>query len=56
MAELEKAFEWLKNEVIHHDHDVSFAGSTVDVLFHAQHMLGDHLVKMTPAPNSAALL
>jgi len=56
MAELVKSFEWLKYEVINHDHDVSFAGDTVDVLFHAQRMLGDRLVKMTPAPVTAALL
>jgi len=56
VAELVKAFEWLKDEVISHDHDVSFAGDTIDVLFHAQQMLGDHLVKMTPSPDLAAVL
>ena len=56
MAELVKAFEWLKDEVISHDHDVSFAGDTTDVLFHAQQMLGNHLVKMTPSPDLAAVL
>jgi len=56
MAEMVKAFEWLKDEVISNDHDVGFAGNTVDVVFHAQHMLGDRLVKMTPAPDVAALV
>ena len=56
MAEMVKSFDWLKDEVISRGHDVSFAGDTVDVLFHAQHMLGDHLVKMTPSPDLAATL
>jgi len=56
VAEIAKAFEWLKDEVISRGHDVSFAGDTADVLFHAQNMLGDHLVKMTPSPDTAATL
>jgi len=56
MVEMVKAFEWLKDEVINHDHDVSFDGDTVDVVFHAQHMLSDQLVKMTPSPDVAAAL
>ena len=56
MVEMVKAFEWLKDEVINHDHDVCFVGDTVDILFHAQHMLSDRLVKMTPPPHLAAAL
>ena len=56
MSELVKSFDWLKDEVISRGHDVSFVGDTVDVLFHAQHMLGDRLVKMTPSPDIAALV
>jgi len=56
MVEMVKAFEWLQDEVNSHDHDVSFAGETVDVLFHAQQMLGDNLVGMTPSPDVAAML
>jgi len=56
MAEMVKAFEWLKDEVVNHDHDVSFAGDTVDVLFHAHHMLSERLVEMTPSSDVAATL
>ena len=56
MAELLKSFEWLKDEVIGRGHDVSFVGDAADVLFHAQHMLGDRLVTMTPPPHCAASL
>ena len=56
MAEMVTAFDWLKDEVISHDHDVSFVGDTIDVLFHAQHMLTDRLVTMTPSPDMAAML
>ena len=56
MAEMMKAFDGLKEEVVSHGHDVNFAGDTVDVLFHAQHMLSDRLVKMTPSPDVAATL
>lgn len=56
MGEMVKAFDWLKDEVLNHDHCVSFIGDTVDVLFHAQHMLGDRLVSMIPLPDVAASL
>ena len=56
MVEMVKAFEWLKEDVINHNHDVCFAGDTVDVLFHAQHMLNDRLVTMSPSPDLAAML
>ena len=56
MTELVKSFDWLKDEVVSHGHDVSFAGDTIDVLFHAQNMLSDHLVRMTPSPDRAATL
>ena len=56
VAEMVKAFERLKDEVISHDHDVSFAGDSTDIVFHAQRMLCDHLVKMNPEPDTAALL
>jgi len=56
MVELVRWFEWLKDEVIGHGHDVNFGGDSVDVLFHAQHMLGDHIVTMNPPPQCAATL
>jgi len=51
-----KAFHWLKDEIINHNHDIGFDGETVDVLFHAQQMLSNRLVTMNPSPDLAATL
>ena len=56
MGELVFEFELLREEVLSREHDVGFSGETIDILLHAQQMLGSHLVAMTTDPDTAAQL
>jgi len=49
VCELIASFDSLKQEVLRRDHDVGFAGETIDVISHALNMLGSRLVKMEPS-------
>jgi len=56
LGELVVEFELLREEVLSREHDVGFSGETIDILLHAQQMLGSHLVAMTTDPDTATQL
>jgi glycerol-3-phosphate O-acyltransferase 1/2 len=56
LGELVVEFDRLKEEILCRERDVGFAGATIDVVFHAQQMLGDRLVRVIPTSDVAVLL